>query len=219
MASKPKHSIDERLLAAQVAIHNGLGDAGILAELSIFGYDEAKLKAGKRLYNEALALVNQQKAEYGDQFEATEAVRLAWDEANQVYMRALKIARVALKGKQRAKAALMLGGERKQSLSGWLEQAGAFYTNLLADAGLMAEMANFGYDQPKLEAEAALIGAVVEANLAQEEEKGEAQEATQLRDAKLDELDAWIADFKAIAQVALEEHAQWLEKLGMGAVP
>jgi hypothetical protein len=48
---------------------------------------------------------------------------------------------------------------------------------------------------------------------------GEAQEATRLRDARLDELDEWMSDFKVVAQVALKENDQWLEKLGFGAVP
>ena len=216
--ARPKRSIDERLLAAQVAIDNALGDADVLAALNVFGYDEARLNAGKGLYEEALALVNQQKAEYGDQFEATAVVQAAWEEGDAAYMRALKVARVALKGNQKARAALMLGGARKQSLSGWLEQVAAFYTNLLGDADLMAEMGNFGYDQARLEAEQALIQAVLDANLVQEKEKGEAQEATQQRDAKLDEMDEWMADFKVIALVALEENPQWLEKLGFGAV-
>ena len=213
-----RQTIDERLLAAQVAIDNGLGDAGVLAALSAFGYDQARLGEGRALYEEVLALVNRQKAEYGDQFEATQAVTSAWEEANAAYGVALKVARVAFQGNQKARAALMLGGQRKQTLSGWLEQATAFYSNLLDDAGLMAALGNFGYDRAKLEAGQALVQAVVAANLVQEKEKGEAQEATKQRDAKLDALDGWMSDFKAIAQVALEEHSQWLEKLGFGAV-
>ena len=50
MATRQKRSIDERLLAAQVAIDNALGDAGVLAALNVFGYDEARLNAGKALY-------------------------------------------------------------------------------------------------------------------------------------------------------------------------
>ena len=63
-----------------------------------------------------------------------------------------------------------------------------------------------------------LVQAVVEANLAQEKEKGNAQDATKARDTKFDALDTWMADFRAIARVALDEHPQWLEKLGLGAV-
>jgi hypothetical protein len=215
---RPRLSIDERLLAAQVAIENTLATPDILAALQVFGYDLPKLTAGRTLYQEALVLVNQQKAEYGDQYEATEAVKAAWAEADAAYMRSLKVARVALRGSQKARGAMMLDGWRKRTLSGWLEQAGAFYGNLLGDADLMAAMSGFGYDQARLEAEQALLEAVRAANLVQEKEKGEAQEATKLRDAKMDALDAWLADFKAIAQVALEEHPQWLEILNLGPV-
>ncbi|MCP4548036.1 MAG: hypothetical protein GY835_16345 [bacterium] len=214
-----RQTIDQRLLAAQTAIGNARSDAGILAALSIYGYDEAKLDAGQALYDEAQALVNKQKLEYGEQYEATEMVQAAWDEANTAYMRTLKIARVALKGGTKARAAMMLDKQRKRSVSGWLEQATAFYVNLLSSPDLMAAMAVFGYDQAKLETEQALVQAVADASMVQKKETGEAQEATKLRDAKLDELDEWMSDFKAVAQVALEENGQWLEKLGFGAVP
>jgi len=40
-------SIDERLLAAQVATGNALSDPDILAALTGFGYDAAKITVGK----------------------------------------------------------------------------------------------------------------------------------------------------------------------------
>ncbi len=195
-----RQTIDERLMAAQVAIDNTLSDAGIREAVGIFGYDEAKLNAARALHDEARALVSKQKVEYGEQFEATETVRAAWDEANAAYMRALKVARIALRGNTKAQTALGLSGKRKQSITGWTGQATNFYLNLLADDDLIAALANFGYDRPKLEAEQALVQVVVEANAVQEKEKGEAQEATKLRDAKLDELDQWMADFNVVAQ-------------------
>jgi hypothetical protein len=216
---KPKYGIDERLMAAQVAIDNTLNDEGVLDAVSVFGYDREKLIAARKLHDEARELVSKQKVEYGEQYEATETVRAAWDEANAAYMRALKVARIALRGNTKADAALGLSGKRKQSITGWIGQATNFYLNLLGDAGLIAALANFGYDRAKLEAEQASVQVVVEANAVQEKEKGEAQEATRLRDARLDELDQWLSDFKAIAQLAMDEHPQWLEKLGFGAVP
>jgi hypothetical protein len=106
-----------------------------------------------------------------------------------------------------------------RTLSGWLEQVSAFYVNLLSTPDLIAVMGAFGYDQARLEAEQALVQAVADACMAQEKEMDEAQEALKLCDARLDELDEWMSDFKAIAQVALEHDGPWLEKLGFGAVP
>jgi len=218
MTNKSNLGIDQQLLNAQVAIENALSDAGILAALTVFGYDTAKINVGKTLYHAALTLTNQQKAKYGAQYGMTAEIKTAFDTADKAYMRSLKVARVAFKGNPQATAALMLRGIRKGSLSGWLEQVQAFYGNLLADADLMSVISEFGYTQRKLEAEQALAAAVAQANLAQEKGKGGAQEATKRRDAKLDALTDWLADFKAIAQVALDETPQQLEKLGLGTV-
>jgi hypothetical protein len=212
--ARPKRSIEDRLLEAQVAINNSLGNPVILDAVTLFGYDEARLQAARTLYDEAMALVAAQKLEYGEQFEATATLQAAWDEADLAYKRALKIARIAFKGNEKARNALRLSGIRKKSLSGWLEETAVFYTNLLATPDFIAAMTPYSYDQAKLEAESALVDAVATAKAAQDKERGEAQEATKLRDAKLDELDRWLSDYKAIATVALDESPQQLEQLG-----
>ncbi len=218
MTTRPMRSIADRLGSAELALNNALKDEGILEAVSLFGYDSTRLQEGLNLYQEALDLVNRQAAEYGDQFEATRQVEEARQTASAVYMPALKVARVALRDYERAGNALRMNGERKKSLMGWLEQAQGFYANLLADETLLAAMGNFGYDRAKLEAQQALVQAVYDEDNSQEGHKGAAQQATMTRDAKMDELAQWVADFKVIAQVALEENPQWLEKLGFGTV-
>ena len=212
MTSTP--SIDERLLAAQVATGNALSDPDILTALTAYGYDAARITIGKNLTDDVSDLNTKQKKEYGEQYEATETLRTAWNIADKAYMKTLKIARIALRDNVMAQNALGLNGIRKKSISGWLEQAGRFYQNLLADSGMIDELTNFGYTTEKLQAENVLIDAVRDANMAQEKEKGEARDATEKRDAKLDEMDRWMSDFKQIALIALEDNPQWLDKLG-----
>ena len=208
------HSIEERLLSAQLATNNALKDSHILAALTEYGYTAEKITVGKNLADEVSGLITKQKKEYGEQYEATAALNNAWSEADKAYMRTLKIARIALRDNVMAQNALGLSGLRKKSLSGWLEQTGRFYQNLIADTELVAALSTYGYTTEKLQSEKALVDAVRDANMVQEKEKGEAQDATEKRDARVDEMDRWMADFKSIAQIALADNPQWLDKLG-----
>lgn len=215
MAYQP---MNDRLQAAQMAIDNALADAEIKAELALFGYDEAKLLAGQTLHAETAALFRQQDIEYGEQFAATADFHEKWEAARVAYGRSLKVARIAFKDDDKAQRALRLSGDRKNSFSGWFKQADTFYQNLLASPDAIAAIGTFGYDQIKLQAEADLVTAANDANNTQQQEIGDAQDTTKARDAKLDALDNWMSDFRGIAEVALAERPQLLEKLGFGAI-
>jgi hypothetical protein len=69
------------------------------------------------LYEILQELINKQKKEYGEQYEATEATQKAWEEANNAYIKTLKVARIALENNTKAANELMLYGERKASIS------------------------------------------------------------------------------------------------------
>ena len=174
-------SIPDRLFDAERAIDNALAYPEILSVLTIYGYDQPNLEAARTVCVRARELTNVQKKEYGDQYEATETVQKAWDEAATAYSTALKVARVAFKGQKGAREALGLGGKRKKSLSGWIDQADRFYDNTLSRPEYVTAMSAYSYDQLKLEAEYALVKVVEAASKAQDHERGEAQEATLAR--------------------------------------
>ena len=218
MTTRTTLSIDEQLLAAEVAIDGSLIDPAIVTAVSPLGYTLIRLQSARALCDDIRTLISVQKHEYGEQYAATEATYAAWDAARSVYNITMQIARIAFKTDTQAQNSLMLTGRRKQSISGWVEQASVFYENLLGHANFMTAMAAFGYDQVRLEAEFALVTAVHTANTAQEHEKGDAQTATIARDVKLDELNEWLADYKVIATIALAATPQKLEGLQFGTV-
>ncbi len=213
-----RQTIDEQLNAAQVAIDNALGQPDISAALAEYMYDAARLNEGKTLLTTLQEAHATQQAEYGDQFTATDALNTAWDEANAVYGKQAKLARIALKKNRGAWQSLALDGKRKRTLSGWLDQATLFYKNALPNETIKTALAGLGVTQEKLEAGQTLVQAVVTANAAQEEEKGEAQQATVARDEALEALAEWLDDFRQVAVIALEDQPQLLESLGFGAV-
>ncbi len=209
------NTIDANLLKAQVAIENASGNKVINTALTQFGYDNAKLIRGKNLYNDAITKQSKQKQEYGDQYQATDDLDATKAEANALYMKHVKIARIALNGKRGAWQALDLDGRRKQTFSGWVSQATVFYTNAQADKAIMASLAKFGITTKDLNdglEKAKEVGSKLATQL---KEKGEAQDATQVRDKAFDDLQDWMSDFIAIARIALEDQPQMLEVLGI----
>ena len=127
-------SIDQQLNNARIAINNALNSPDIQAALTPFSYDPTRLNEALTLYNEARALVEQQRQEYGEQYQASQEFQAAWDAAQTVYSRSYKIAKVAFKNNPDAQTALMLSGTRKRSFPGWLTQALTFYDGLLNPA-------------------------------------------------------------------------------------
>ncbi len=106
-------------------------------------------------------------------------------------------------------------GEAFVSIFGkWLIQARQFYRETLADAELGDLLAQGGMTQPVLEAGWAAVEAAVQADNAQEAAKGSAQQSTQDRDAAAVTFQRWLRRFWQIADVALADQSQWLERLG-----
>jgi hypothetical protein len=209
------NTIDARLLNAQVAIDNAISNETLKTALAAFGYDDVKLDIGKALYNDAVAKQNKQKQEYGEQFEATDALDLAKSNTNTAYMRDVKVARIALKGQRGSWQSLDLDGRRKQTYSGWASQASVFYTNALADNSVKTSLSKFGMTEQILTDGLSTVQDVEAKLAAQLKEKGDAQDATQTRDKAFDLLADWMSDFIAIARIALEDQPQMLEVLGI----
>ncbi len=208
-------SIAAKLLFAKNALTNALGNENVKNALNLFGYGEAKLLEGQSLQEKATDLHEKQVKEYGEQFAATDELNQARKTAHKDYIIHLKIARIALRGDKNAVKSLGLSGKRKESLSGWISQTKTFYVNAISSKDVIDALSRFGITQQKLEASQDKVNDVESLAAAQLIEKGEAQAATVARDQALDELDEWMADFIAIARIALEDQPQLIEMLGI----
>jgi hypothetical protein len=215
MAPKKYLSIEDKLHEAQIVLDNTIANHTIASAVAFYGYDETRLAEGKALYSHALSAHRNQMAEYGDKYEATAALHEAWEKADTVYRNAYRIARIAMRNKTKAWAALRLSKGRQRKLSDWLDHASAFYSNLLSDLELRIEMERFAYDHDRLIEEQKLVAAVEDAAEMQETEQGEAELATIDRNEGITKLDDWMRDYIDVAQIALEHRPQEFEKLGI----
>lgn len=145
-------TIDAKILFAQNAIANSMDVPEILAAVAVYGYDATKLGEGKALQENTEMLQTKQKKEYGEQYEATDAMRLAKAITNKTYMKHVKLARIGLKDERGLWQSLQLNGRRKESFSGWLDQTSAFYTNALNTPEVLTAMEKYNITAEKLTA-------------------------------------------------------------------
>ncbi len=200
----------------KLALGNAKADAVVVAALSPYGYDAAKLDQGLQLIADVDDLANVQGTEYGEQLEATKTFYDSWAAIKKKYNRAVAIARIEFDDDTAARVALKLDGRRKNGVAGWIVQATAFYKGLRDNAAWLAKMA--GFDLTRVNADLAQVEQIGELDRQQEKETGEAREATKARDEKFDELNAWWSRYVAYAELALEDQPQKLKLVTEGEI-
>jgi hypothetical protein len=208
-------SIEQILFQSGLRINNSLSDPKVLNAVSPMGYTETKLNEGASLLADASTLVETQKREYGEVDAAQAAYEEQRSEAHKKYMVLLAICKIAFKTDVKAIATLDLSGRRATTLSGWLNQTRNFYHALQANPAWLSALAAYGQTEEVITAQLAEIDAVATASENKKKELGDAQNATQERDAKIEELVDWVSDYEVIARIALADKPQLLEKLGI----
>jgi hypothetical protein len=203
----------ELIVVSKQALANALRDEVILGYLSEWGYNAARLQAGQQVLSRVTSLSNTGSDLGGDQLNATFDKNQAWQEAEREYMKQLTVARVAVK-RPGDRSKLCLDGDREQSYAGWWQQTSKFYEQALENPEILAQLAEFNLTPAKLQAGQALLNQLDAAQTEQISQKGNKQNTAAERAAALKELQQWMSDFEAIAEVALEDHPQLLEALG-----
>lgn len=207
--------IEDLIAKAGIAINNSLKNNKLQTHFAEYGYTVEKISTGKTLLTELVDLNIAHAKEWGEKEQATSIRDTKREQANKTYMRHLKIARIAFNNQPGVWQALALGGDRKDSFSGWMTQVKQFYTNLKTNQSWLEAMAGYGITPEKLDEAQLLLNNTEQAQNQQKTEMGEAQEATRLRDKAADTLQEWYSDFIAIARIALEDEPQLLEMLGI----
>jgi hypothetical protein len=212
-------SLSDFFAEATVLLTNAQEHADIAAALEAYGYDAATLAEGQALLDTARDLYDAQIREYGEQHAATQAFVDASEAADKVYGDHRRLAKLAFKSDAQRQTDLHLNEHKPRAFNPWYQQARHFYTALLADSEAQTALARFNVTADDLSAAQAQVEGVASLNNAQEQEKGEAQAATQERDAAIEALDDWLADFRVVARIALEDDPQLMEALHMGVIP
>ncbi len=211
MASK---TLSDKLESARLLIFNSK-DAVVSPLLDNMGIDTAYLDQGTSLYNETMQVVETQRNEYQEQNLAYDKFYLEKDDAELHFNRTLKLVKVISRNDKDLQNRLGLQAGKSQAIASWIENSIDFYNKLLNESEFLTKLERFKLTKDRIETEKAAIEHLRELRNEAISEKGQAQEATRLRNEKLDELEDYTSELKAIAELALEGQPQLLEKLGI----
>ena len=205
-------SIPELVDKARTMFQNAATDAEIMGLLAPFGYDAADLDAALDLVEDVEDLDATQAEEYADQYEATAAANAAVAALEAKWVRHRKLARATLQRGSEDYRALGLRGTVPDDDARAVHQAEQFYRVLTIEP---ARLTGLRFTAAEVAEGLALADAAHDAMAAQQDETGEAQRATRLRDDQVAVLRATAHEFAEVAKVALEDHPQLREKLGL----
>ena len=207
-------TLTDKLEAARLLIYNSK-DKVIAPLLDTMGIDNDYLKTGETLYTETMELMNTQKKEYQEQSQAYDKFYVEKDEAEASYKRTLKLVRALSRNNDDLQNRLGLQSAKAYAVATWIEGSLDFYNRLLNEAEFLARLKKFKVTEEKLKAEQKAIENLKDLRNNATAEKGQAQEATRVRNAKLDELDDYCMELRAVDELALADKPQLLEKLGI----
>lgn len=206
------NSISQRIENARLLITGALRQPIVRQEVAKLGYPLKEIQKGEKLLNKVVLLQTAKKSKYGSQLSASEQCKQDQAAAWETYMYHVKSAKLTFRHDIGTMKRLQLDGPRKVRFAAWMEQSRYFYQEIRQ---MTEHFAVMGVTADELAQAQAMMEAVADAKRHCKSLAGEAQLATQERNAALKELDAWVSKFTKVARIALNEHDQLLEGMGL----
>lgn len=207
--------VSDYLENSELMLKNARKDPVINPLLAKYKVGPEKYEQGLTFCTETYTIEKLQVKLHGEQFRAKAKLDKLLAETHPQYMDHVKFMRMAYREDPKKLKELAAAGGRVKRVSGWLMQAKTFYTNTISDEESLAKMAGYGITKENLEAVEAKIAEVAAAYQEHKDKKGAAQDAIDRRDKALDKLEKFMSEFIGICRIALKDHPQLLEKLGI----
>lgn len=183
-------------------------------EMEEFGYNDAKMQEGKALYDQVLALYNQNKQETAEEKEAYSKFSQAFDALSTSYSKHRKLAKVALMNRPDLWKSLAISGSASTSYLKWAEDAATLYTQAKTHPEAQPLLEKFKLTATVADEQLAKLEELRTLRDAYNKEKGESQDATKAKDAAFAKMAEWMREFYAVAKIALDDRPQLLESVG-----
>ncbi len=204
-------SLEDQLRLMENGLLNSK-EGEISEHLSHFGFIPTKIDIGLEKVRTTRDLHSRQQQEHGEQISSTALFNKLKKSAEKRLGTTWKIAKIAVSDSG-VKRTLGINHARKFSNNGFLQQFDTLYRNITP--GVIKDLAEYGYSAAKIKEECEIFEEVVRAHKKKDDETGEAQMATIHRDESVDDLHHWMRKYYKVSKLALADHPQLLERIGI----
>ena len=187
----------------------------ILPSLETYGMDKEHLTKGEELYNVVQDLTEKQKLEQQEESQAYDTFYESKEESENNLRKTQKIVKMASRSDKNLQNRIKVNETKERKIEEWIKQSVEFYNLVLNEQSFLTSIAKFSLTPEKLTAEKNQINALKDLRNKAMSEKGQAQEATRLRNEKMEELEDYCYELRTLATIALEDTPQLLEELGI----
>ncbi|MFC6268463.1 hypothetical protein [Frigoriflavimonas asaccharolytica] len=204
----------EQLITKMKIAFTNAKEPEILPELETVGIDQKNLDDYLTEITNLEQLSQQQIKEYGEQYAETDKFNAKRAEIDNLYTRHRNLAKIVFKDDRQANTTLGIDAGRKQAFAAWYQQVSNFYAQLLANADFKTKAEAVNIKDTDITAMQTALQEVSALKESQKKELGEAQKATETRDAAIDMLYPKYTELIAFAKVLFPDD-QTLEKMGI----
>lgn len=213
-ASRNQYVSAEELIAKMKIAFTNAKDPDLLPVLETVGITEAMLDADLAEIASLENLSQIQKREYGEQYEETDNYNLKKADIDALFTRHRNLAKIAFKGDRQANTTLGIDRGRIQAFAPWFQHVTNFYAQILANPDFKTKAEAVNIKDADITAMQTALQEISDVKNSQKKEVGEAQKATDTRDAAIDLLYPKYTQLIEFAKVLFPDD-QSLEKLGI----
>lgn len=198
----------------RVSLENAQSNRVIAKEIGEFDYDKKALLAGSNLLAKALDAYKANKLEDDETNAAFQQFKALKEQIKKTYGRHRKRARVIFRKDPITLERLGLIGRMPKAHVKWQENVSKFYEVLSESKALQEKLKRMKITTEVITDTQSQLARMKKARSLYLNEIGESQAATETKDNALSEIEDWMSDFYAIAEIALEDKPQLMESLG-----
>lgn len=211
-----KRNIPEFLKYSKTLIFGVAEDPFIREKILAYNYGEDRVNESVAAYNEAVQAESDKQKEFGEQLEASTIFEEIMDDAVSTFKEHTDFLKLSLKyDVEKQRKLFLIGVPRSARLSEYIKHMREVYDRVLADDDVVAGASKYGLTREALEAGRQKIIDAEDAKRKHQKEMGDAEAATERRDASFVKLSDIVDELETICIHAFKDTPQVLERLGI----